>query len=157
MSNVFWDYSCTAYAMADVAQLCLKLQDTYGLDVNILLYAAWLASREEVLELEHLRALDAHVAPWRTEVVAPLRRLRREARERSGLSDSYAQLKAQELDAERQQQDSMYGFYGDHAPLPGGSEVMRENLQVVARYFCGTKQGWNECLERLSHLLSAAL
>lgn len=156
MHNPFWEYSCTVYANEEVAAVCLELQDAFNLDVNILLYALWLASQELVLELDHLQRLDAQVAPWRQEVVQPLRELRREAGELPQLEESYVQMKSLELDAERQQQDTMYQFFGALELAPSGTAPLRDNLLLVASCLSRPSAGWNECIERLSHLLDAA-
>ena len=44
MNNPFWEYSVQQYARPGVADTCLVLQDEHTLDVNMLLYAAWLSS-----------------------------------------------------------------------------------------------------------------
>ena len=41
------------------------LQDTFGLDVNLLLYAAWLAHMDRRLSGEHLAGLEAEIVDWR--------------------------------------------------------------------------------------------
>jgi hypothetical protein len=44
MNNPFWEYSLSHYVREGVADACLALQDGHGLDVNMLLYGAWLGS-----------------------------------------------------------------------------------------------------------------
>ena len=68
MSSPFWEFSLAHYELDDVPQACLALQDEFGLDVNLLLYAAWLAGMDRCLTLEHLKGMDATIAPWRTRV-----------------------------------------------------------------------------------------
>lgn len=73
----FWDYSLSLYGHPDVEDVCLSLQRRRGLDINLLLFACWLASRG--IELDHqafAQAQDA-VSAWQTEVVRPLRAVRR--------------------------------------------------------------------------------
>ncbi len=78
MSNPFWDYSLATYSLDGVASTCLALQDTIGLDVNLLLYAAWLARMDQRLSGEHLAGVEAEIVDWRERVIKPLRALRRQ-------------------------------------------------------------------------------
>ncbi|MCG8546534.1 MAG: TIGR02444 family protein, partial [Alphaproteobacteria bacterium] len=36
--NAFWNFSLRAYARPGVADACIRLQDRYGVDVNVLFY-----------------------------------------------------------------------------------------------------------------------
>lgn len=73
----FWDYSLSLYGYPTVEDACLSLQRRHGLDVNLLLFACWLA--DQGIELDHrilAQARDA-VSAWQAEVVRPLRAVRR--------------------------------------------------------------------------------
>ena len=61
--NVFWTYSLAVYRRKEVAQCCLALQDDAGVDVNLLLYAGWLAGKGQRLDSYHLEqvALNYHM------------------------------------------------------------------------------------------------
>ena len=76
-TNRFWQFSLDFYRRDGVAEACLTLQDRLGLDVNILLYAAWLASQGRTASVADFEQVDLLVAPWREEVIRPLRRIRR--------------------------------------------------------------------------------
>ena len=39
-----WDFSLEVYGRPKVAETCLRLQDEFGVDVPVLLFAAWLAA-----------------------------------------------------------------------------------------------------------------
>lgn len=104
-----WRFSLAVYDRPGVAAACLDLQDRCGLDVNLLLFAAWAGAacgrRLSVPELEAARAMTA---PWQSEVVAPLRRVRRrlkaplpEALPAPAVQSLRARLQAAELEAER--------------------------------------------------------
>ena len=82
--NLFWAYSLSVYRRREVAQCCLMLQDDVGIDVNLLLYAAWLAGRGRRLDSHHLELVVSAVADWQDRVVKPLRGLRRQLREVAG-------------------------------------------------------------------------
>lgn len=75
--SAFWEFSLRFYATSEVQQACLKLQDTYGADVNIMLFMLFQASLGHRLSETTIRELDAKIAGWRNEIVQPLRELRR--------------------------------------------------------------------------------
>lgn len=98
-----WDWACAAYARPDVAARCLQLQDAFGQNVPLLLWAAWARPTDLHLvdaAVRTARAVDlAALQPIRTarrELKFPLPGLGDDARE--GLR---AQVKACELQAER--------------------------------------------------------
>ncbi|ACI99249.1 TIGR02444 family protein [Rhodospirillum centenum] len=120
-----WRFSLAVYARPGVAPMCLELQDRHGADVNLLLWAAWLALvHGHVLTPEELAGAEAAVAPWREAVVRPLRAVRRtlKAPEPPLPADAGAlreRIKAVELEAERLQQQMLDGLPATRRP--GGS------------------------------------
>jgi uncharacterized protein (TIGR02444 family) len=68
-----WDWAVAAYERPGVADACLDLQDRHGQNTCFLLWAAWSGVADLAL-LEHA-AETAQV--WESEVVEPLRRVRR--------------------------------------------------------------------------------
>lgn len=73
----FWAFSQRIYGTPGVAGACLGLQDKRGADVNLLLFACWIAGRGlGALDAERRAAADACVGPWRAWVVEPLRAAR---------------------------------------------------------------------------------
>ena len=72
-----WDFSQRVYGAPGVAGACLGLQDRRGADVNLLLFACWVAARGlGTLDAARRAEADACVAPWRGRVVEPLRAAR---------------------------------------------------------------------------------
>ena len=114
----FWRFSVRFYAMPEVAPACLTLQDEAGIDVNLLMYLLWSASRRRALAAEEVRALDLKLAGWRDTAVIPLRTLRRALKASAPLLDPPAaerfrnRVKGVELEAERLQQEAMYALDG---------------------------------------------
>ena len=43
LDNAFWKFSLAVYAAPGVPEECLAVQERYGVDVNVLLFCAWLA------------------------------------------------------------------------------------------------------------------
>ena len=78
LPHPFWNFSLELYAGEGVAEACLDLQERRGCDVNILLFCCWLgASGRPTLTAERLRAVLKASDLWQTEVVRPLREVRR--------------------------------------------------------------------------------
>ena len=124
------------------------------MDVNVLLYAAWLGSKEQGVGQLHIENLELQIASWRERVIIPLRRLRRQLRGYSPANAWREEVKSLELRAERQQQELMYEYYlaadDVHRVIP----ATEENLALVARFFSPKNDGWGPPIARLSALLS---
>lgn len=66
------------YARDGVPEACLHLQGRHDLDVNLILFAAFVgAQRGEGLTASNLKAARDRVAAWHREVVRPLRAVRK--------------------------------------------------------------------------------
>ncbi|HIK55057.1 MAG TPA: TIGR02444 family protein [Synechococcales cyanobacterium M55_K2018_004] len=113
LENPFWQFSLRVYTLPGVAECCLCLQDQFGLSVNLLLFAAWMAKLGQSLSVpEVAQALQA-IAPLETLATQPLRTLRRTMLKRLDLPTSWQQewkqkLLAAELYAEQMQQAMLY-------------------------------------------------
>lgn len=155
MSNPFWDYSFASFQLDEVASSCLGLQDTFGLDVNLLLYAGWLARMDLRLSPEHLAGVGTAIADWREHVVKPLRVLRRQLQDYLPAADVRDAIKALELGAEHQQQDLMFAYFQRAPGLPLARESLRENLVLVAQFCQPQGAGWELGIDRLVTVLPA--
>jgi uncharacterized protein (TIGR02444 family) len=78
----FWAFSVDLYGRPGVEAACLALQARHGVNVNLLLWALWLADRGVVLDPPLLDQARQTVAPWQQAAVAPLREVRRWLRAR---------------------------------------------------------------------------
>jgi uncharacterized protein (TIGR02444 family) len=78
LDNSFWKFSVSVYDEHGVAQECLTFQDTQGLDVNVLLFCAWVGSvnRRMLTDAEFL-LIEKQAEVWQAQVVTPLRLIRR--------------------------------------------------------------------------------
>ena len=98
----FWRFALNFYARPGVSPACLELQDRYGKDVLIALYACWVGiSGRGRLDPAALEAAEAEARPWRSQVVEPLRRTRHALKGIAGAEELYSRMKKIELDAER--------------------------------------------------------
>lgn len=111
--SAFWQFSLDLYARPRVADACLELQDSAGVDVNLLFYLLFLATRSRQVGRGDVARIDALVAAWRERAVLPLRTLRRTLKTGIApfpLKDTASlrsAIKRIELDAERIEQDML--------------------------------------------------
>jgi len=112
----FWRFSLRFYRQPGVADACIALQDGCGVDVNILLFFLWLATARRCVPPATAEQVCTKAAPWRDDVVVPLRTLRRRLKDGSSLVERGAadvfrtRIKAVELESERLQQESLYAL-----------------------------------------------
>ena len=112
--NPFWKFSLGVYAAPGVAAECLALQRELDVDVNMLLFCAWLgACRMATLSAEQLEMFEDIVRPWHEDVVKPLRRARDAIKgSAESVEEGVAALRGRvlsvELDAERIEQALLY-------------------------------------------------
>ncbi len=114
--TAFWRFSLEFYAQPGVMPACLALQDQHGLDVNLALFCCWVG---EPLDAAALAEAEALVREWRTQVVQPLRAVRRWLKQRDdALRRAVA---AQELAAEQRQQALLFGWATARWPAAGAT------------------------------------
>ena len=71
-------FALAVHASEDVPAACVSLQDRFGLDVNVLLLAAYIgAVHRQTISAEQVGAARTLVDEWHAEVVRPLRGVRR--------------------------------------------------------------------------------
>ncbi|MCV7160733.1 TIGR02444 family protein [Mycolicibacterium brisbanense] len=70
------DFALRVHSADGVGPACVLLQDRFGVDVNVLLFAARVGTRGP-LTPPVLQSATARVAQWHAEVVRPLRGVRR--------------------------------------------------------------------------------
>lgn len=131
MSNEFWEFSVATYAADGVAESALAVQVQMGLDINLILYASWLASLGMKLTSGHLTELKSLIGRWQQEVVIPLRAVRLELKGISNVTVLRDQVKAIELSCEKHQQEMMWDYFNTAAPLVTEGDTLRENLVLL--------------------------
>lgn len=155
MSNEFWEYSLSTYEVDGVAHAALAVQDEMGLDINLILYASWLASRGLKLTNSHLAGLNAHIGRWQREVVIPLRAVRRELR---GIADADLlrdAVKAIELDSEKHQQLMMWEYFNRSEPLMSADETGQKNLAMLIPPRTKDAASWSLLVAALCNVMQA--
>jgi len=136
--SAFWRFSLRFYALPDVAPACLALQDEANVDVNLLLLLLFLAGQGRAVTRDDVARLDAAIAPWRAEVVEPLRTLRRRLKTGVGEfppSESFRNMvKKIELEAERLEQGRLEKAASNLGKPADRSSAARTNLAAYETY-----------------------
>jgi uncharacterized protein (TIGR02444 family) len=140
-SSPFWRFSLQFYRQPGVADACIALQEEAGADVNLLLFLLWHGAQRRALSADEVVGLEARVAAWRERAVVPLRAIRRALKSPQALLDAGAaeafrtRIKAIELEAERLQQEAMYGLVRDALlgqVAPSVAAAARANVAAYA-------------------------
>lgn len=141
-ASPFWNFSLGFYRRPSVSEACIALQDSSGVDVNLLLFLLWQASLGRRLSEDEVRALAAQVEPWGADVIAPLRALRRRMKDAppspvsAAASEAFrTRIKTLELEGERLHQEAMYRI-AQAAPMgvaAATGDAARANIAACAR------------------------
>jgi uncharacterized protein (TIGR02444 family) len=152
LDTPLWAFSLAVYGGEGVADECLGLQERLGLDVNVLLSAAYLGAVEGMrLEVSDIAAANAEVVQWQAHIVRPLRHVRRTLKP-LGQEDLRAQVKEAELAAEKIEQGLLWQWSRRLAERPRAGGALAGNLAAVLTFY-----GSSDHPETvLPHLLAAA-
>ena len=155
--NDFWRFSLVVYGAEGVAAECLGLQDMLGIDVNVLLFCAWLGTRGAQLQRKDVEAAMRAVAVWQDDVVRPLRAIRQFTKTKCDDEAFRTSLKQIELRAEQIEQAKLFALSGQ---LAGAAPAADRRAAIVKNI--------NECIAiapggapvgaaAIAHLVDAAL
>ncbi len=115
----------------------LRCKDEHGADVNIVICLLWRATRGESLDLDEITRLDGCVSRWRSNVVVPIRHIRRHLKQQALLPDRNEQeafrsrIKAIDLEAETMELQWLQVACGG---LEGSAETGVAAQHNLARY-----------------------
>lgn len=98
----FWQFSLSVYGQTGVESACLALQDKFGVNVNLALFALWCESQGWALSISDLDTLWRILAP-RDHRLETLRCTRRAAKNKP----NYNALKQTELQQEKAFQSAL--------------------------------------------------
>lgn len=77
LDNPFWQFSLKVYAAPGVAAECLALQRALSIDVNVLLFCAWVgAMKNKALDAADIASVNDAVGSWHDTAVRPIRAVR---------------------------------------------------------------------------------
>lgn len=131
-----WTFSLYHYARPGVSEVCLRLQDEYGVNVNIVFWTLWLGFRGQVLDAAQLAQTQRKAQSWDLHYILPLRQLRRRLKVEFGTSDDSVeavrvQIKQAELLAEKHQQQMLESIPGSsNASTELSAQLMERNLRL---------------------------
>jgi uncharacterized protein (TIGR02444 family) len=148
--SAFWQFSLRFYALPDVAPACLALQDEANVDVNLLLLLLFLADNGRAVARDDVAHLDAAIAPWRAEVVEPLRALRRRLKTGIGEfppSEPFRNMvKKVELEAERLEQGRLEKAASNLGNLADRLSAAHANLAAYEAHLGGLPDAPKEAI-----------
>ena len=137
LDNPLWNFSNKFYKNDNVRIACLKLQNEFGFDVNIVLYCCWMAySGYPIIKIEELLEIIRTIKPWQNEVISDLRKVRVRMKSNNGIKfgiHSNAlrdKIKDCELQAERIEQAILF-YSGDKlAPKTNTDSIQRGSVAL---------------------------
>ena len=133
----FWQFSIKFYAVPGVAQACIELQDQANVDVNILFYLLWNATQGRAFNAADVTEIEHRIGPWRDVAVIPIRNIRRALKvpppviEPAAAEGLRTRIKAVELEAERLQQEALYGLAESSRlgrPAPSKADAAQDSI-----------------------------
>jgi uncharacterized protein (TIGR02444 family) len=144
MSQTFWNFSVAVYGKTAVQDECLRLQDQFGLDVNVVLWCAFLGAAHGVtLTRDDILSARQEVRQWQEEIVGTLRTTRRNLKKIetsqaapfvNATTDFRTKVKAAELESERIEQTILEQWAKTQLAVRSRGnprDVVLTNLQAV--------------------------
>ena len=106
-----WDFSVRVYGQPGVEEICIRLQEGWGVDVPVLLFALWRARHGCRFSRADIQKVVGATTAWQHEVVTPIRQLRRHLRDvdllapelADGMQAVQKEIQESELAAERRE------------------------------------------------------
>lgn len=150
-----WDFSLDRYARPGVADACLHLQDEQGVNVNLLLWCAWLDMRGLMLDAGRLHSAQKRIHAWDEHYVVPLRQLRRRMKvefgvEEAGIEAVRTQIKHAELLAEKQLQswlETLESSWDDNPDPATDQNADWSNVRFYLQHMSVTEVAITQVLE----------
>jgi uncharacterized protein (TIGR02444 family) len=143
-----WAFSLAVYGRDGVADECLKLQERLSLDVNLLLFGAFIGTVEGLIfEAQDIVAANHAVSNWHCEIVRALRGARRALKSvnadvRNPLHETTValrtQVKGNELEAEKIEQAMLWQWSRRQLagrPRSDRDQALTENLRGILDFY----------------------
>ncbi|GGE28224.1 hypothetical protein GCM10007276_01780 [Agaricicola taiwanensis] len=154
-----WAFSLAVYGGAGVSDACLHLQDTCGVDVNVMLLCAYRRAQGLAVDEALLAMVETTVDPWREGAILPLRQLRRDLKKGVAsvppetLSFARKKISDAEITAEMVEQElimrAMEG--GDRRP---SDEPLAQVVMKVVKFYAG-RRGLDARTRRVTEAVEA--
>lgn len=142
----FKRFALELYRRPGVADACIALQNRHDLDVNVVLFAAFVgAAQRRMLTTHDLTLAHRRVDAWHQEVVRPLRAVRQRLRTGPAPGDATGQLRRKlaqlEIDAEIAELDQLGAFIPETAhqrPTADAAACAAAAIETVITTHTGT-------------------
>ena len=166
MKQPFWNFSVAIYGANGVEGECLALQDQFGIDINLVLFCAFLGAVHGIaLTPDDIAAARQEVGPWHQDIVSALRTARRHlktielrnADTAKAAADLRSQIKAAELESERIEQTMLEQWAKTRLagrPRDNPRDTAPANLQALLMNY-GIERVTTA--DTMRHLIAAAL
>ena len=112
-ASPIWDFVLGYYRQQGVSEAAITLQDSAGIDVNMILFLMWLSAQKRTLGVAEAKTVSEKSIGWQHDVVVPVRGVRRLLKENAPLVEQEAALafrkkvQALELEGEQLQLNAM--------------------------------------------------
>ena len=110
-NSPLWRFSNNIYRKEGVSEILLHVQDKFFIDVNMILFVAWLASINRSLTAADIQDAKKLVSLWRIKAIVPIRNIRRSLKDFSGIDYLYENVKKLEIDTEKEELKILYDNY----------------------------------------------
>ncbi len=140
VKNGFWHFSLAFYDDPEVQGAFLNLQDKFDADVNVVLFLLYVARLGQSVSFSSIAAIDRQVSAWRTEIVQPLRAIRRKLKDAAlGIDGSTqenfrSKVKKLELHSEKIEQDYLSSIRLSEMTTMQPTDAARRNLTEYAAF-----------------------
>ena len=154
-----WEFSLSVYGKSGVPDACLTLQNSHGLDVNLVLFCLWLATDSRCLAGTEVKEAIALSDAWRQKMISPLRALRTEMKawpseesvsafsRRTDFEELRNKVKAVELEAEKWQQQMLTSLVGRYQTSEDDDLVgFSASLDLIAAQSKNRERARNELI-----------
>mgnify|MGYP001593669094 CR=1 FL=1 len=107
LDSPLWHFSLKFYSRPRVPPACLTLQDIAGVDVCVLLFSLYCTHTKRFISQQKLCQCDERLRDWRSTVILPLRRIRRDMKTKlattvlESMKNVRQQIQSLEINAER--------------------------------------------------------
>ena len=132
MIESLWSFSLKVNKRPGVEEACLKLQDSIGADINILMYCCWRGQMSN----DEINDLLINFPSWQNDVVKGLRDVRRKIKQllstkhepAQNIIDLRGKVAALELEAEKIEQSMLSRFAKNYSIGRSSRSGSRSNL-----------------------------
>jgi uncharacterized protein (TIGR02444 family) len=169
LDTPLWHFSLAVYRREGVQDECLDVQERLGVDVNLLMFCAYVGAVESVaLSDQEVADAAAAIGTWNADMVHALRQVRRTLKpwgaggqgEISQVAEALrVKVKGADLEAERIEQAMLWVWLRARAAgwrHAGRQAALDANVRCLLTR-CGAKGAQAEPARTMPHLIEAAL